>query len=131
MLCEMIYRRRSYEATMLIGQAIERLTLYADRRIALMHISLSDYEKYGAVKEDCDELINYAREIDGVEIALFLRETGEQEYKVSMRSKKYADVAKLAVQYGGGGHLHAAGFTFQGKLENAVKEIVDAAETLL
>ena len=50
-----------------------------------------------------------------MEIAIFLRETGEKTFAVSLRSKEYADVAKLAMQFQGGGHVHAAGCTAPGQ----------------
>lgn len=42
-----------------------------------------------------------------VEVAIFLYQTGEEEYKVSLRSKKKIDVAAIATQFGGGGHVRA------------------------
>ncbi|MBQ9941558.1 MAG: bifunctional oligoribonuclease/PAP phosphatase NrnA [Christensenellaceae bacterium] len=130
-LMDGIYHRRSFAATRLIGQALERLTLHSTGRIATMYVLQSDYQVFGAQKEDCDELINYAREVEGVEIALFLRQIGPEKFKVSLRSKEYADVAKLAVEFSGGGHLHAAGCTVEGKLEDNIALLVEKAEQLL
>lgn len=131
MLTERIYHVRSLGATKLLGQALERLQLHCGGRIASLYVLQADYAACGAVKEDCDELINYAREVEGVEIAIFLRETGEKTFKVSLRSKVYADVAKLAMQFQGGGHVHAAGCTAQGSLEEALGTLLRAAEALL
>jgi len=58
-----------------------------------------------------------------VEIAASLLEMRKGQYKVSLRSKKYADVNKLAGVYGGGGHVRAAGFMLYGDLEEVVDKL--------
>ena len=90
----------------------------------------SDYQELGAKREDCDELINYARDIVGVEIAIFLRQTDgrDDEFRVSLRSNQYADVSALALEFGGGGHKQAAGCSLQGSVEKAKQQILAAAE---
>lgn len=130
-LTEVIYRQRSLGATRLIGRAIDRMRLSEDGRMAQLYVLQSDYDELGAVKSDCDELINYAREIKTVEIAMFLRQVAQEKFKVSFRSKKYVDVSSLAVAFGGGGHKYAAGCTVDGNLEKVSRQIWEAAEKLL
>ena len=126
-ICEAVYRSRSFGATKLIGRAIDRIALYAQGRIAVTYVLLEDYARTGAVKEDCDELINYAREIQGVEIAAFLREIGENRFKLSLRSCAFADVSRIAVGFHGGGHRMAAGGSVDAALPDAVQRVVEAA----
>ncbi len=126
MLIEKVYKERSIGSTRLIGRAIDRMTLYKQGRISLTYILMADYDELGAKPEDTDELVNYAREISGVEIAVFLREVSPIKYKVSLRSKKYADVSAAAAEFGGGGHTFAAGCTVEGDLASATREILAA-----
>ena len=85
----------------------------------------------GALIEDTEELINYAREIRGVEIAIFLRQSEENQFKLSFRSKNYANVAALAAEFEGGGHIHASGGKLQAPLEQAISRVIAAAARYL
>lgn len=67
-------------------------------------------------KEDTDGIVNYTRNIEGVEVGIFYKEVKINEYKVSLRSKRFVDVADIAQKFGGGGHKRAAGFTYFGSL---------------
>ena len=44
----------------------------------------------------------------GLKLLFFCVETGPQQYKVSLRSRKIVDVSQVAVYFGGGGHVRAA-----------------------
>ena len=57
---------------------------------------------------------------------ILLKEKKENEVKVSLRSKSYIDVSKIAQSFGGGGHIRAAGCTIYSSIEDAKKQIVDA-----
>jgi bifunctional oligoribonuclease and PAP phosphatase NrnA len=70
-----------------------------------------------------DGIVNQLRITRGVECAIFLYQTGMQEYKVSMRSNKIVDVAKIAAAFGGGGHIRAAGCTMNGTFHDVVNNI--------
>ena len=131
MLAEEIYNKRSLGATKLMGAAIDTIKLYHDGKIAIMYADYAMIEGCGAVPADCESLINFAREIDTVEIAMLVREINKTRYKVSLRSKKYADVAQLAGFFGGGGHHFAAGCTLDGTMEEVMQRMLMKAEELI
>ena len=60
----------------------------------------------------------------GVEAAVFLYETGDGLMKVSTRSNGLVNVAEIAVKFGGGGHVRAAGFSMQGDPDTIIETIV-------
>ncbi len=130
-LCDEIYNRRSFAATKLIGKALGHLNLYHDGKMAVLHMTLAEIAECGASRTDCDVLVNYAREIETVEIAGFINEMPDGKYKVSFRSKNYADVAALAGEYGGGGHVRAAGCVFEGPIDRIEKIITEKAKEYL
>ena len=130
-IIERVYKERRLGATRLIGRSLEHLRLAADGKIALSYILKEDFAKLGALPEDTEELINYTREIKGVEIAIFLRQGDDEHFKVSFRSKKYADVASLAAEFEGGGHIHASGGHVRQPLEQAIERLIEAAEKKL
>ena len=98
---------------------------YADGKIAAM-IPLSLLEETQADSADLDGVVNILKDIDGVEIAMLFREK-ENGLKLSLRSKDYVDVNQLAAQFGGGGHIRAAGATIGMNYAQAKENILPAA----
>ena len=80
-------------------------------------------EFYGVDGKQLGGIIEQLRLTEGVEVAIFLYETGMNEFKVSMRSKKYINVSSIAVHFGGGGHVRAAGITMQGTVHDIINNI--------
>ncbi len=126
-----------------------RLNMYescSHKRIALMKYILNDLHisrngKYAWSKlyydmmqelqpesTDIDGLVNTIKDIDGVEIAMLFRGVGENKTKVSLRSKAWADVNVIANQFGGGGHVRAAGCSFECAAEAAAEQLVPAVQ---
>ncbi|MGI6153477.1 MAG: DHH family phosphoesterase [Christensenellaceae bacterium] len=122
-----IFNRRSIGATKLIACFIDNIRLHYEGRLAVSVMMLDDIGRLGAKVEDCENLINYGRDIEGVEISIFIREMKENIYKISFRSKEYADVSEFASRYGGGGHIHAAGCRMEGNLYNVLDLLVKTA----
>lgn len=131
-LSELLYRRRTLSKTRLIGVALTKLEVYLEGRLTVIPLSKQDIEQTGATDDECEGLIDYARDIEGVQMALFLRETGEG-IKVSLRSKAEAlNVQQLAAAHGGGGHHYAAGCTLRDvTLAKAHAMMVDEAGKMI
>ena len=68
-----------------------------DEKIAFLYLSKEQIDMYISEDEpDIHEgLVNYGRSIEGVEVSVFIRQTGEDEYKISMRANNYANVAEI------------------------------------
>ena len=97
--------------------------LFYDGKCIFSSVTAKDMQFYGVTGRELGGIIEQLRLTDGVEVAIFLYETGEQEYKVSMRSKKLIDVAAIAVKFGGGGHVRAAGFSATGSVHSIINSI--------
>ncbi|MCD8370744.1 MAG: DHHA1 domain-containing protein, partial [Clostridiales bacterium] len=65
---------------------------------------------------------------DGVEVAIFLYETDNHVFKVSMRSNNYVDVSRVALVFGGGGHVRAAGCTMSGNVHDVLNNLTGYIE---
>ena len=89
---------------------------------------------YGVVPKDLEGIVSQLRVTEGVEVAVFMYELKQNEFKVSLRSKSELDVSKIAQYFGGGGHKKAAGFTMAGTpfdvLNNLSKQIEEQLEKL-
>lgn len=122
-----VYHRKTLNKTKLLGRAIDSLTLLCGGKAGLVTITNRDLAECGCDQSDCEGLIDVAREIDGVEISVLLRERGDG-VKGSMRSRNEMNVADMAAQYGGGGHRAASGFSLEATLAQAVQEITNMLE---
>ena len=71
-----------------------------------------------------DGIVDQLRIIEGIEIAFLLYQTGNpDEYKVSLRTNSAVDVSRIALSFGGGGHVKAAGCTMTGEPQEIVEKI--------
>ena len=78
-----------------------------------------------------EDLVTYPRSLDGVEVALLLREEDDGRVKASLRGKGTIPVNRIAQRFGGGGHENAAGCTVRGTLEEATTLLLDAVRLSL
>ena len=92
----------------LLGRALQTLSLHREGRVGVLRISREDLEATGARTDDMDGLVDYARSLATVEIAVMVAEFRKFR-KVSLRSKG-VDLLPIARAFGGGGHREAAGF---------------------
>ena len=80
-------------------------------------------EFYGGTRKEREGIVNQLRVTKGVEVAIFLHEIGNQEYKASLRSNGKVDVSAVCAYFGGGGHVKAAGCTMHGTLHDVVNNL--------
>lgn len=109
------------------AKAIDHIQKMAHFPYYLAYVTKEEMDSYGATKEDLGSIINKVKNIKGCELAVFIYPLDENQYKVSLRSNAPLDVAKVASNFGGGGHVRAAGATLKGDLT----EIIDRVETAL
>ena len=82
-------------------------------------------DENNAKPSDLDGIIDQLRITDGVEVAILLNETDSNVYKVSMRSNNNVNVSEIALSFGGGGHIKAAGCSIEGKVVDVITLLVD------
>jgi len=128
-----IYESRPLAGLKILTACLNTLELHDRGRSAWVYVTAEMYEQTGADVEDTEGLIDYARSVDGVEVAVFVRvnELRENSWKISFRGKTYADVGALASKLGGGGHHHAAGCVLQGTLDEVNERLRQAVSELL
>ncbi|MDU2830099.1 MAG: bifunctional oligoribonuclease/PAP phosphatase NrnA [Anaerococcus sp.] len=78
---------------------------------ALVGVIQKICKDFGVQMGDSESVVNMLRDLKGIEVACLVKEYGENEYKISLRSKDYLDVSEIARNNGGGGHIRASGFT--------------------
>ena len=115
-VAKMLFQRDRLSRLRLLAKAYDTIELYCDGKVAFVEVTKEMMEITGAIKDDTDTLVNSVRNIVSVEVACMLRED-EDGIKISLRSKNYADVSKIATKYGGGGHIRAAGATLKDEFD--------------
>jgi len=103
--------------------AQDRLEFLEDGKIAFTYITNADEKKVNAETGDYEGIVNEGRNIEGVEVSIFLHEI-EEGYKASLRSNNYVNVSEVCAAFGGGGHIRAAGATIEGEPEEIKEKIV-------
>ena len=109
LVSEEIFQRNTLAATRLFGHMLETMRLECDNQIALGVLAMPDYEHAQALDEDTEGFVNEMLFIDSVQIAAILRQPVPGKVRCSIRSRHEIDVAKVAREFGGGGHQNAAG----------------------
>lgn len=126
-----LYQNRSIERTMLFIKSLETLNLYFDNKVAVVKVTRNMLEDSGAKMEDTEGVVSFMREIAPVEIAILLKEFNENEIKVSMRSKRFVDVAAICDTFGGGGHIRAAGCTINFSMDYSEELILNEIKKVI
>ncbi len=88
---------------------LDRMEFLEGGRVALSFSYPKDFADTGAEREDLNNVINFGRNVEGVEVAVLLRDEGRGVTKISMRSNASFDCTEVAKAWGGGGHARAAG----------------------
>lgn len=122
------FYQRTYTQTQLLGRTLLTSMRLMEGRVIVATVTRRMLEFYGAQTEDIEGIIDQLHVTKGVEVALLLQEIDDQQYKVSMRSNTFVDVSKIAVYFGGGGHVKAAGCTMRGSLHDVVNNITEHIE---
>ncbi len=111
------------------AQLTETMRFFSEGRIGICAISRALRRELGLTEDDIDDISGFARQIEGVEIAAFLRELPNEEVKLSLRTDASRDAGAICASLGGGGHLCAAGATVKGTLEEATQALLQAIQT--
>jgi len=126
-----IFDQKPLAQIKLLQCALSELEIHAEGQLAMMSLSALDFQKSGAGQELSEGLVNHARSIAGVEVAVLLKEVASQEIKVGLRSNLWLNVNEIAAKFGGGGHQRAAGCTLRITMTEAKQSITAAIEEAL
>ena len=126
-ICRKALRNKTKAHCKLERLVYDRLEFYEDDKIAISYITIEDNQNTGAKLGDEEGLTEMLRDIEGVEVAVLLKEKeGKNGYKASLRSHETINVSEICLLLGGGGHPGAAGCFIPGTLEQAKTKILDA-----
>ena len=123
--------RRMFDQKSRARLAVEQHVLgnmeyYFDERCSLATVSLDDINRTGLPAEEFEGIASITTVLETVEVGVFIRQKEEHKFKASLRSTGDIDVSAICAQFGGGGHIKAAGCSFETDMEDAKSKIIEA-----
>jgi len=103
---------------------LEHATFLQDGKIAICPLPKAVEVECGANEDDLDNISGFPRTIEGVKLAVTIREEGTNRVKMSVRAVPGQDAAALCAKFGGGGHKGAAGASMSMSLDEAVEAVI-------
>ncbi|MFB0566875.1 MAG: bifunctional oligoribonuclease/PAP phosphatase NrnA [Candidatus Aminicenantaceae bacterium] len=128
---EMLFSNNSPEKIKLLGQILSTLQMNKNGNIAIITMFKEFLDALNIKEIDTEDITTLARSIKGVEIVLFFKQIENNIFRISLRSKGRANAAFIAEHFGGGGHVHAAGFTVSGEYEKLLKDVPEMVEKIM
>ncbi len=131
---EIIHRtfyEKTYAQNQILGRSLLESILFLDKQCIAASVTRQEMDFYGVTPKDLEGIVSQLRVTRGVEVAVFMYETGAQEFKVSLRSGGKVDVSRVAQYFGGGGHVKAAGFTMAGSIHDVLTNLAHQIEEQL
>ena len=126
-----LFERNTLGRLKLMGETLASLQTEMDGRIAYTSVSREDLERTGALAADSEDLVDFTVSMTGVEVGMLFIEQARGGVKASLRSRTGVDCAKLAGQFGGGGHRAAAGLTLPDDLPTTIERVLAGVRSAL
>jgi phosphoesterase RecJ-like protein len=130
-LAEHLLERMTMGQLRVTQRGLSRLSFSSDQQIGWLWVNSEDLVDTGATNEDLEGLVNYPRNIEGVEVGLLFKQNGQESVKVSLRSAGRVNVAAVAQHFGGGGHVRAAGCRLTDPLDEVIHKVISVVQKAL
>lgn len=122
---------KTWNQNRIMGKTLQNSRLCLEGACIVGVVTLEDMKEFGVLPKHLDGIVNQLRVTKDVEVALFLYENEDGGFKASLRSNGKVNVAEIAMKFGGGGHVMAAGLTMAGTPEDIAAKICREIETQL
>lgn len=117
------FYQKTYVQNQILGRCLLESIFVLNQKVIVSCVTRRQMDFYQASSYDLDGIIDQLRVTKGVEVAILIHETGEGEYKVSLRSNGDVNVSKIATYFGGGGHIKAAGCSMKGNSHDVINNL--------
>ena len=117
----------------LMKRVMDRMEFFEDGKVSFTYITNKDLDDVNALPGDHEGLVEIGRDVEGVEVSIFVRqrEDNENAFKISMRSNDYVNVSDVCLMFGGGGHEKAAGASILGDLDSVKQKVLNEVKKIL
>jgi phosphoesterase RecJ-like protein len=121
-----ILQDKTFCTLKLWGIVLNRLAIHEKTNTAYTYITQEDLKTCGTTDEEIEGVSNLLNHLNEGKAAFVFKERSTGEIKVSMRTTcDDIDLAKIAQQFGGGGHKKAAGFSVAGPIATAIEDVME------
>ncbi len=128
-IADKTFVQKTYEQNLILARAIEKSSLHLNGSCISTVITRKDMEECGVLPKHLDGIVSQLRSTKGVEAAVFFYQKDDRKYKISLRAASDAvNMAQIAMHYGGGGHIRAAGASTDMEPQECLKEILGLIE---
>lgn len=121
-----MFETKTMGSIMLEKMCLESLKSYCDGKVAVICVTKAMLTECGTDKTALDAIKPITRQIEGVEIGITVKEEDSGAIGVSVRTSQSYDASAICANFGGGGHVRAAGCEFKGKTVEEVRDTVIA-----
>ena len=128
---EQLFQNKHMSYLKLLTLALGILRPECDGKVVWTKITKEMIKSSGVPFVDTDVIIDLIRAVQEVEVVIIFREIGHRKTKLSFRSKHTVDVAKLASDFGGGGHVRAAGASMNEPIDTAIGNVISGVREYL
>ena len=131
-IAQHVYGTYSLGRIKLLNMALDSIEISYNGRLSMMTLTRDMFYETDTRTEDADGLINYAKSIEDVKVAVLIQElqNKNKQFHVSLRSNGKVNVAEIASSFGGGGHFNAAGFSIESTLSDLKSQIFKLADKM-
>ena len=116
---------KTFGQNKILGLALLNAELYLDGAVIATVVFQEDMKRFSVLPKHLDGIVNQLRVTKDTKIALFLYENEDGTFKGSLRVNGETNVADIAAQFRGGGHVKAAGFSIEGPIDTAMERILN------
>lgn len=117
------YDSNSLGRVRIFGAVLNTMITLAEGRVAVLHITRDMATRLGGTYDDTEGLINFPLTVKDIQAVAFLKEAGDRDWRLSLRSKGTVDIGAIARGFGGGGHTNAAGCSVAGTYEQCLERL--------
>lgn len=123
----LLFDSKSMEVLAVEKAGFDTLKMFHNGKIAVVFFTYQMKQKLGVLDEHLETLIDVARSVEGVDVAVAIRQPGQDKtFRVSTRSSNAVDVSTVCAYFGGGGHARAAGCTI---VADCIEHVADLVVT--
>lgn len=130
-ICTRLLKAVTPQVYVLRNRILSKTEFFEKGRVGLIVFREQDFAETKTTDADTDGIVNYVRDVEGVDLAISIAEVGDKKFKVSFRSTDKVNSAACAKCFGGGGHVRAAGCRLFGYFEDVRDKILTAVKEMV
>ena len=122
----LMFSTKSKKLLELERMVLESAEYHFDDKCVMLTVTAEMQEKTGCSGTDLEGIAVISRSVEGVKAGITIKQTGDDTYKVSLRTYDPLNASEICKKLGGGGHKAAAGASVKGTLEEVKQKILKA-----